>query len=92
MNFAMIHPVAAVLTDSPAYRASRRRTAELLGDNRRLEFLQRLAGAGVALTDWEVGFLAGLMGRARRRRYHYEFSRRERAVADGLRRTHGGRV
>ena len=76
-------------SESPAFRACRRRTAELLADNRRLEFLRFLDMSAAPLTAGEFGFLQGLLECARRRHYHYVFSLRERAITDGLQRTYG---
>jgi hypothetical protein len=90
MAFSLTHPMAQDITDSPAYRASRRRTAELIADDRRLDFLRTLQRSKAPLSAWEEAFLQGLLARARRRRYHYGFSARERAAVDGLRRMHGG--
>jgi len=92
MDFMNIPAGAPMLTDSPGYRTSRRRTAELIRDNRRLDFLRKLERSAARLTDWEQAFLHGLLARARRRRYHYGFSPRERAAVDGLQREHGRRI
>jgi len=74
------------LSESPSFRACRRRTAELLTDKRRLEFLRALAMFAVPLTAGEAVFVQNLLERARRRRYHCAFSLRERETCDVLRR------
>lgn len=87
-----LYPVVAaparLLSESPAYRACRRRTAELLADNRRLQFLRALDMITAPLTDWELGFMHGILERARHRRYHYVMTAEERALCDGLQRSY----
>jgi hypothetical protein len=74
------------LSESPAFRACRRRTAALLADKRRLEILRVLDTLAVPLTAGETIFVHNLLERARCRRYHCAFSPRERRVCDFLRR------
>jgi hypothetical protein len=89
--FQAIHP-ARQLSESPSFRACRRRTAELLADKHRLGFLRALDLFAAPLTAAEAGFVQSLLERSRRRRYHYVFSIRERDLCDALRRSYGAQL
>jgi hypothetical protein len=77
------------LRDNPGYRASQRHTAELLEDNRRLEFLRALDTALVNPTNAELTQIEGIMERARAHSYHCKFTTAERAFVKRLQGKYG---